>query len=141
MNSNNSNSGSNWARNRITDNAAPQVPNNKYVATQGMMGQSAPSQMMPSQDMPFQQTEMVESTDYMSQQGPPPVMDRLYIPGYLVSNIGRNIRAEFLIGNSTFLDKAGKLVEVGVNYFVIEDFISRAKVMCDLYSVRFVTIM
>lgn len=137
MNSNNNNSNNvSWSRNRINENTVMPAQNNKY-STQSGVGM----QTTVSQEMPFQQTtEMTDTMDYMSQQGPPPVMDRLYIPGWLVSNIGRNIRAEFLIGNNTFLDKAGKLIEVGVNYFVIEDFISKAKVMCDLYSVRFVTV-
>ncbi len=75
----------------------------------------------------------------MSEQGPPPVSDRYYIPGYLKRQIGKNIKAEFLIGTAMFMDKTGILREVGVNYFVLEDYISHAMVMCDLYSVRFVT--
>lgn len=74
-----------------------------------------------------------------TQEGPPSVLDRGYIPAYLTRNIGKIIRAEFLIGNNTYLDKSGKLVEVGISYFVIEDFITKALIMCDLYSVRFVT--
>ena len=72
-------------------------------------------------------------------QGPPPVMDRYYIPGYLTSIIGANVRAEFMIGTTQYMDKTGTLREVGVNYFVLEDFISHARIMCDLYSVKFVT--
>ena len=74
-------------------------------------------------------------------EGPPPVMNRLYIPGYLESLIGRMIRAEFVIGTNQSTDRAGRLIEVGVNYFVLEDQLSRNLVMCDLYSVKFVTVM
>lgn len=74
-------------------------------------------------------------------QGPPPVMDIQYIPGYLASNIGKNVRAEFIIGSSQYADKTGKLVDVGVNYFVLQDINSRTYIMCDLYSVKFVTIL
>lgn len=76
----------------------------------------------------------------MNQQGPPPVTDRYYIPGYLASIIGKIVRAEFVVGNSQYLDKTGRLVEVGVNYFVLDDLLSKTKVMCDLYSVKFVTV-
>jgi len=80
-------------------------------------------------------------TSLMFEQGPPPASDRSYLGGYLAKNIGKNIRAEFLLGTSILTDKAGILREVGVNYFVLEDYISRARIVCDLYSVRFVTIL
>jgi hypothetical protein len=38
-----------------------------------------------------------------------------------------------------YLDKTGILREVGISYFVIEDMATHAMVMCDLYSVKFVT--
>ena len=75
------------------------------------------------------------------QQGPPPVTEADYIPGYLASNIGKNIKAEFIVGASQYVEKTGKLVQVGVNFFVLNDPNSRVDIMCDLYSVRFVTIL
>lgn len=77
----------------------------------------------------------------LDMQGPPAVTDRQYIPGYLASLIGRTIRAEFLVGTNSFIDRTGVLREVGVNYFVLEDTLSRQLVMCDLYSVKFVTVL
>jgi hypothetical protein len=74
-------------------------------------------------------------------QGPPPATDKGYIPAYLERNIGKNVRAEFVLGTSNFTDRTGKLIEVGVNYFVLEDANSRTNIMCDLYSVKFVTIL
>lgn len=74
-------------------------------------------------------------------QGPPPVLDDNYIAGYLRENIGRNVRAEFPLPGGFLIDKTGILREVGVNYFVLEDYISRARVLCDMYSVKFVTIL
>ena len=71
----------------------------------------------------------------------PPVTERGYIPYYLAENIGRSVRAEFIIGTSQFVDKTGILSEVGINYFVLDDPGSRTKIMCDLYSVKFVTIL
>lgn len=76
-----------------------------------------------------------------NQQGPPPSTERGYIPYYLKTNIGKNVRAEFIIGSSQYADKVGKLIEVGINYFVLEDVNSRTHIMCDLYSVKFVTIL
>jgi hypothetical protein len=79
------------------------------------------------------------SSPAASQQGPPPVMDPSFIPGYLASNLGANVRAEFIVGTTQYIDKSGRLIDVGVNYFVLEDFVSGAHIMCDLYSVKFVT--
>ncbi len=84
-------------------------------------------------------TRSLPRPNVLTQQGPPPVTDRYFVPGYLSSLIGKRIRAEFLIGNSLLVDRSGILREVGVNYFVIEEEVSRAYVMCDLYSVKFVT--
>lgn len=76
----------------------------------------------------------------LTRQGPPTVMSSDYIPGYLANNIGRNIRAEFVIGTNTMTDRTGVLKDVGVNYFVIRDENTRSDVMADLYSVKFVTV-
>ena len=70
--------------------------------------------------------------------GPPSVMDPGYIPGYLRTQIGKQVRAEFVFAN-LYLDKTGILKDVGNNYFVLEDNTTHARVMCDLYSARFVT--
>lgn len=76
-----------------------------------------------------------------NQQGPPPSTEKGYIPYYLTSNIGKNVRAEFIIGSSQYTDRVGRLIEVGINYFVLEDVNSRTHIMCDLYSVKFVTVL
>ena len=76
-----------------------------------------------------------------TQQGPPPSTERGYIPYYLASNIGKNVRAEFIIGTSQYADRTGILTEVGINYFVLRDVNSRTDIMCDLYSVKFVTVL
>lgn len=72
--------------------------------------------------------------------GMPPITEWGYIPYYLTRNIGRNVRAEFIVGSNQYVDKTGRLSEVGISYFVLEDVTTDTKVMCDLYSVKFVTI-
>ena len=89
----------------------------------------------------MQQTDPPDDQGGLTRQGPPVSTDPGYIPFYLKSNIGKNIRAEFIIGSNQYVDKTGKLLEVGINYFVLEDYVSHAHIMCDLYSVKFVTIM
>ena len=77
----------------------------------------------------------------LMQEGAPPTTQADYIPGFLTSMIGRSVRAEFLLGTSQYVDKTGILVDVGVNFFVLQDVNSRTNTMCDLYSVKFVTIL
>jgi len=77
----------------------------------------------------------------MTQQGPPPATDPGFIPYYLSSNIGKSVRAEFIVGSNQYVDKTGILTEVGINYFVLSDPSTRTDTMCDLYSVKFVTIL
>ncbi|SHH84550.1 hypothetical protein SAMN02745823_01159 [Sporobacter termitidis DSM 10068] len=72
-------------------------------------------------------------------EGPPTVMDTGYIPAYLKSQIGKRVRAEFSIGGNLYTDRTGILTEVGYSYFVLEDLITRATIMCDLYSLKFLT--
>lgn len=75
-----------------------------------------------------------------SVDGPPALTDSEYIAGFLRQYIGRLLLVEFVVGTNSFMDRSGFLREVGVNYIVLEDLISRNLVMCDLYSIRFVTI-
>jgi hypothetical protein len=77
----------------------------------------------------------------MDVQGPPPATEEGFIPAYLRRNLGRNVRAEFIVGTNQYTDRTGRLIEVGTNYFVLEDVNSRTHIMCDLYSVKFVTIL
>lgn len=98
----------------------------------------SPTPTLSPAPMPVQQ---VSPTVPETQQGPPPASEKGYIPNYLRSNIGKNIRAEFIIGMDQFTDRTGILTEVGNNYFVIHDVNSRTDIMCDLYSVKFVTIL
>lgn len=92
------------------------------------------------QDPPAVPPMQTQDTTPLTEQGPPLVTDVGYIPYYLDKNIGKNVRAEFVIGTQ-YVDKTGKLIEVGINYFVLDDINSRTHIMCDLYSVKFVTIL
>jgi hypothetical protein len=63
-----------------------------------------------------------------------------FTQAYLRTQIGKKVKIDFLIGTNLFIDKEGILLEVGVSYVVIRETTSNAKVMCDFYSIRFVTI-
>lgn len=123
----------NWVGNRVVDQSVPRQTSRTQVPEP-----SAPNPIPPSSQVQY---DTIYVTPPASQQGPPPAAERGFIPYYLTKNIGRSVRAEFILGNTQYVDKTGILIEVGVNYFVLEDISSRHHVMCDLYSVRFVTVL
>lgn len=108
----------NWTGNRVLD---PAVSNQTVKSTTAVL--------------PAQQNNTI------TKEGMPPSTEKGYIPNYLASNIGKNVRAEFIIGTTQYVDKTGMLSEVGINYFVLRDVNSRTDTMCDLYSVKFVTVL
>jgi len=100
----------------------------------------------PDLSYPMSAPEMQHGEDMMSspapfREGPPPSAERGYIPYFLASNIGKIVRAEFIIGTNQYFDKVGTIIEVGINYFVLDDAALHHHVMCDLYSVKFVTLL
>ena len=74
-------------------------------------------------------------------QPPQTVQNPYYTAGYLRNFIGRDVRVEFLIGTGgTLMDRIGKLLEVGASYIVIRPIRSNDTLICDLYSIKFVTV-
>lgn len=157
----------NWTDNRVLGASAPKPPQETpqmrpytdvspstypYVPDSGMPQASYPetATMPAQQSLPYTPTQGNDTqgsvtrnsayapTPIIDEPGPPSVMDPGYIPGYLRTQIGKRVRAEFVFTNQ-FLDKSGILKYVGYNYFVLEDLATRAMIMCDLYSARFIT--
>ena len=129
----------NWMGNRVLDQGTtrPMPPLSSTLPSQNPVVPAVPMQ----QSTPITPIQQSIPMAPITQQGPPPSTERGYIPYYLASNIGKNVRAEFIIGTTQYADKTGMLTEVGINYFVLRDVNSRTDVMCDLYSVKFVTIL
>ena len=117
----------NWTGNRVLDPGGTRQPSRAFSATTPTMQSNS--------------TLPVQEQTPITQQGPPPSTEKGFIPYYLASNIGKNVRAEFIVGTNQYVDKTGMLTEVGINYFVLRDVNSRTDIMCDLYSVKFVTIL
>jgi len=55
-------------------------------------------------------------------------------------NIGQYMDVEFLIGTSGLTTRSGLLTNVGVSYIVLYDRSKDRYMICDLYSIKFVTI-
>jgi len=75
------------------------------------------------------------------EQAPQTLQSLLYTPGFLRSQIGRRMRVEFLIGtNGPLIDRIGTLVGVGASYILLRPVDSDDLLLCDIYSIKFVTI-
>ncbi len=111
----------------------PQMTNIRTRTQQGTP--SAGMQMQPS---------MGPGTALMppvSSDTPSTVQSPYYTAGFLRNFIGCNMRVEFLIGTSgALVDRIGVLMEVGASYIVLQPFQTDDLLMCDLYSIKFVTI-
>lgn len=58
----------------------------------------------------------------------------------LKDNTGQYVDVEFLIGSGALTTRSGILYAVGVNYIVLYDRKNDRYLICDLYSIKFVTI-
>lgn len=74
-------------------------------------------------------------------QVPVTVESPMYTPGFLRTQIGKKMRVEFLIGTNGFTDRTGTLLAVGASYILLRLIDSDDVMMCDIYSIKFVTII
>ena len=58
----------------------------------------------------------------------------------LRDNIGEYMDVEFLIGTNGLTTRSGQLTNVGVSYIVLYDRSKDRYTICDLYSIKYVTI-
>lgn len=63
-----------------------------------------------------------------------------FLPAYLKQFIGKWIRADFLIGNS-IEQRVGILEDVGASYIILNAIEPATLVVCDLFAIKFVTII
>ncbi len=63
-----------------------------------------------------------------------------FLPAYLKQFIGRWVRCEFFIGD-TVEQRVGVLHDVGASYIIIDVIEPQTLVVCDIFSLRFVTIV
>lgn len=78
---------------------------------------------------------------FHGEQVPVTVESTLFTPGFLRTQIGRRIRVEFLLGTNLLTDRTGTLVAVGASYILLRPIDSDDLMMCDIYSIKFVTII
>jgi hypothetical protein len=78
--------------------------------------------------------------EYAIAPGSPVVNNPLYTQGWLKGQIGKYIRVSFLLGTNTFQDRGGTLQEVGISFIVLKETSTNNLIMCDIYSIKFVTV-
>lgn len=71
---------------------------------------------------------------------PETLVNTAFMPAYLSEQIGKWMRVEFLIGNH-LTDRVGRLIEVGASYIVLQLLDPNTTLLCDLFSIKFVTII
>lgn len=69
----------------------------------------------------------------------PVIQGTEYTQGYLKTQIGKRVRIEFLIGTSSLQDRTGTIEDVGISYIIISQEETNTRLLCDIYSIRFVT--
>lgn len=70
---------------------------------------------------------------------PETITSPLYIPGFLTTQIGSLVRVVFLIGTNTE-DRTGVLEVVGASYIILRQ-AGGIRMLCDLFSIKFVSIV
>lgn len=100
-----------------------------------------PTLRTPSAETP-QQNQSQQSAPITDLTMPAPVTTESmqYLNGFLRTQIGKRVRIQFLIGTNSFLDKMGKLLGVGANYVLLQEAMSDDLLVCDFFTIKFITI-
>lgn len=79
-------------------------------------------------------------SDFVTAPGSPTELGVEYTQGYLKTQIGKRVRVTFLLGTNTIQDRDGILDTVGISYLILRETETNSRVLCDIYSVKFVNI-
>lgn len=115
----------------------PRMQNPFHISPDSSFGLSAPQQpVVQAQPAPMPQPVMpINEADL-----PETLTNPVFVPGFLAQNLGKLMRVEFLVGNNT-TDRVGRLIEVGASYILLQSLEHGSSIMCDLFSIKFVTIV
>lgn len=135
----------NYPMDPMTAPAFPPATNNPlYPATPyqpGRMQQPGitPSPIMqpPSRIAP-PPSPLVPPSPGTFREGPPTLTDIGYTPAFLKTMIGSRVSVTFLLGTGTMQDRNGTLLQVGINYILLQEAETDDLLLCDMYSIKFV---
>lgn len=86
------------------------------------------------------QQQAMPAPETVYAQQAPAAQSMQYLNGFLSTQIGSRVKVEFLVGTNTYLDKSGKLLEVGANYIILQEAMTDDLLVCDFFNIKFVTI-
>lgn len=89
---------------------------------------------------PNQQLNQSNDSNFEVAPGSPIILGPEYTQGYLRTLIGKKILVEFLIGTEGSTDRSGILENVGASYIILRETETGNRILCDIYSIKFVTI-
>ena len=75
----------------------------------------------------------------VTSQPPPNNVDPETIQEIIALSVGNYVVVEFLVGTQNIVRKEGVLTAVGVSWLVLYDESTGTSIVCDMYSVKFVT--
>lgn len=99
-----------------------------------------PMMPMPCPGYPIGMPPLESPVDFEIEPGPPVIVDKNFLQGYLRTLIGKFIRVDFIVGTNMFIDKEGTLEEVGIDHIVLRQAETNDLIVCDLYSIKFVKV-
>ena len=118
----------------FTPEMCEEIPEDDFI--QDAWKDNNPRQTTPT---PTPVTPAPSSTFEMA-PGSPVIQDTNYTQGYLRTQIGKRVRATFLLGTGTLQDRTGILESVGISYIILRNEETNTKEMADIYSIKFVVI-
>ena len=110
------------------------IPQTGMMPQPGMM----PAQQTPSVMQPPSTPQELAPILPWNQPIPVTTESLQYMNGFMRTQIGRKVTAEFLIGTNTLVDKTGTLLAVGANYILINEIETDDILLCDFYSIKFI---
>lgn len=128
----------------------PEFYSNYYEPFPREFADAPPYQIIPNYNMvrqipmqtqqPIQQPPVNFPSNFEQAPGSPTELGSGYTQGYLKTQIGKRMRVTFLLGTNQIQDRQGTLEEVGISYIIIKDLDATTSTLCDIYSIKFVTI-
>lgn len=103
-----------------------------------VLGKTPGSPVEPVTPAPY--TMQSSPVTFDQEPGPPVTTDIGFTQAYLKTQIGKRVRVEFLIGTNMITDRIGELVGVGISYILLRLIETDDILLCDIYSIKFVTI-
>lgn len=134
-----------------SDSSLPSVPNWQYQngmnnnsgnwqnnSSQTMNSNARPAPIAPQRAY---QPKLLPSRSMSDISYTPETLTNIdFLPAYLSQHVGKWIRADFLVGNS-IEQRVGILNEVGASYIIIQAIEPATLIVCDMFSIKFVTII